>query len=858
MATKTTNYNLTKPSYSENADISVINSNMDIIDSKMKEIEDKAGTGGGGSSVSWNQIQTTGSKIAEVTIDGATTEVYAPSESGGGGSDSSVELTQAEYDALPDTKLTDNKNYFIKDATENNGNLVRNGKSYTGCGVDIESEVIDIRLKADGTTATSAGNAVREQVTELKSDLVNLTKGYKKIIFDAEYQDSENEIGFVNSKLLDSSIFVDSILEVGDATSIYIYMYDENQNYINTYTYENGVILKIGFPYNVKYIKINTKKENIGKFSFYKNIEKNNVFIAGYNIYDNGNNLIVEYNSAVRASIMIEDFDGCNGIIVKPKDGYSIYCTEYNILAKTVVKYTLWRDYPFIISVKKGNGIALRVKRNDGGELYTIITKPSTWLYDFCDIDFIYVNEFDFIKNSVYGNIVNNTGKIATYNQGIDGKFSTTKYIEVLSSSSLFAEYTSGQMYIFQYDSDKNFISSEGRKTDSNSLRIFNENTKYIKILLEDYVSGDVDVKIQTVDGNIHYSLNERKGYDTIAFAYQVHPNYRTSDKYEIGKAFTSGLLRLPPNYNEYGKKVPLIYFAHGSGDYTNRSDVEFSSYYMDYIKYLQDEGYAIFDCFGWTSKDIANSGSSTMGSPTNIACVRQGIEWVCENYNIDINSLYVTGKSLGGINSIAMCFENGLNVKAVAPLAPEIDPVMVGGGYSINTRKSYANDLSFSDDIGNVLNEEGANTINNFSSDFKNYFIQNADRIIGFNPFWRNVIGIDANQYVTWLTEGNKTALYNNIESKSRVCKVPVKIFVAIDDNAVDWAESNAFIKSIKNSGGIAEIRTMPENTGKHHAVDTDPNALKVESIVTKCGITHTNVPLAYAEMVQFFRQYS
>lgn len=34
---------------------------------------------------------------------------------GGGGSDASVELTQAEYDALPDTKLTDNKNYFIKD-----------------------------------------------------------------------------------------------------------------------------------------------------------------------------------------------------------------------------------------------------------------------------------------------------------------------------------------------------------------------------------------------------------------------------------------------------------------------------------------------------------------------------------------------------------------------------------------------------------------------------------------------------------------------------------------------------------------------------------------------------------------------
>ena len=42
MASKTTNYNLSKPSYNDNADIAVINSNMDIIDNKMKEIEDNA------------------------------------------------------------------------------------------------------------------------------------------------------------------------------------------------------------------------------------------------------------------------------------------------------------------------------------------------------------------------------------------------------------------------------------------------------------------------------------------------------------------------------------------------------------------------------------------------------------------------------------------------------------------------------------------------------------------------------------------------------------------------------------------------------------------------------------------------
>ena len=47
MATQTTNYGLKKPDYNSSADIGVINSNMDIIDAKMKEIEDKAGSGGG-------------------------------------------------------------------------------------------------------------------------------------------------------------------------------------------------------------------------------------------------------------------------------------------------------------------------------------------------------------------------------------------------------------------------------------------------------------------------------------------------------------------------------------------------------------------------------------------------------------------------------------------------------------------------------------------------------------------------------------------------------------------------------------------------------------------------------------------
>ena len=44
MATKTTNYNLIKPALSDDADIRVINGNMDVLDNQLKSISDKAGS----------------------------------------------------------------------------------------------------------------------------------------------------------------------------------------------------------------------------------------------------------------------------------------------------------------------------------------------------------------------------------------------------------------------------------------------------------------------------------------------------------------------------------------------------------------------------------------------------------------------------------------------------------------------------------------------------------------------------------------------------------------------------------------------------------------------------------------------
>lgn len=72
MATRTTNYGLYKPDPTDNFGdfLPEFNANMDEIDNNLGD--------GGGDSVAWTQIQQSGTKIAEIEINGVTTDVYAP------------------------------------------------------------------------------------------------------------------------------------------------------------------------------------------------------------------------------------------------------------------------------------------------------------------------------------------------------------------------------------------------------------------------------------------------------------------------------------------------------------------------------------------------------------------------------------------------------------------------------------------------------------------------------------------------------------------------------------------------------------------------------------------------------------
>ena len=69
-----------------------------------------------GSEVEVTQIQSTGTHIADIEVDGVTTELYAPT-SGGGGGISATELSSSDYEALtPQQKSDASVLYFINDS----------------------------------------------------------------------------------------------------------------------------------------------------------------------------------------------------------------------------------------------------------------------------------------------------------------------------------------------------------------------------------------------------------------------------------------------------------------------------------------------------------------------------------------------------------------------------------------------------------------------------------------------------------------------------------------------------------------------------------------------------------------------
>lgn len=109
--------------------------------------------GGGGSTVSWNELQATGTKIAEITIDGTTYDVYAPADTGSVVTWSQVQTTGTKIAEISiDGTTTD---------------------VYAPAGGGGSSSADDVSY--DNTTSGLTSTNVQDAIDEVDSDLDTLT-----------------------------------------------------------------------------------------------------------------------------------------------------------------------------------------------------------------------------------------------------------------------------------------------------------------------------------------------------------------------------------------------------------------------------------------------------------------------------------------------------------------------------------------------------------------------------------------------------------------------------------------------------------------------------------------------------------
>ena len=359
---------------------------------------------------------------------------------------------------------------------------------------------------------------------------------------------------------------------------------------------------------------------------------------------------------------------------------------------------------------------------------------------------------------------------------------------------------------------------------------------------------------------NYEEVMNDYVSEDTVSFAYKFRATgngqqVSTSDVldapviYDNHDYLSSGVLLLPPNYSQKGKPVPLIMFIHGSGNYSALGTEVFSNVYMEYFHYWQKEGFAVVDFFARTTKYGA-IGGDVNGMPTNLAAYEQGYHWLVEHYNIDRSGCFVGAKSMGGVGALMICYSKSIPVKAADLFAPALNPFYQQCGYGILSRQDYITDFRL--DNADALIENPSPSAPMSQTDFNALMIANRDKLVGYNAYLSKVSNKTWAELVALKFKNPGT-----FDDVIKFCDVPFRIHIAEDDTTVAYNQSLNLIKAMKNSGSIAEIRTLPANTGQHHATDSSPDALKVASIVTELGYTCTDVPLAYVEAANWFKFY-
>lgn len=268
-------------------------------------------------------------------------------------------------------------------------------------------------------------------------------------------------------------------------------------------------------------------------------------------------------------------------------------------------------------------------------------------------------------------------------------------------------------------------------------------------------------------------------------------------------------VIYLPDNYTQGGNPVKaIIYCKHGASTITEASDDLFdgSSNMGKIFPYLVSLGYAVIAADGLPDDWAESLGlcERVVGNYVAVQSTIKAWEYAIKNYNIDRNCAFIFGYSQGG--HYAQNVIDNTNIPIVA--AAELSPVC--------SMQYHQWDLAASVSVGGVTFSKGArlniarifgypDVATNAELEALQY---DASKEVGYDPWTRNV----ENPYEGFVKTGNLWQLPEgtsvaDITMKKRT-KCPLKIWCADNDPSIGVDIMKVFIKAIKNSGQVADIR--------------------------------------------------
>ena len=271
-------------------------------------------------------------------------------------------------------------------------------------------------------------------------------------------------------------------------------------------------------------------------------------------------------------------------------------------------------------------------------------------------------------------------------------------------------------------------------------------------------------------------------------------------------------VLYLPTTYTQAGTPTKLIiYCKAGSSQVTSSSDPVMGMKIFEYMLHL---GYAVLAVDGMPdglTSDLSLDDTRVVGNYVAVRATNLAYEYVVNNYNIERSGCFVFGFSQGGHYA-----QNVVDLTAIPILAvAEVSPVcsMRYHQWDLPASKSV-NGVSFTHAARlNIARLFGFPAVANDSQlsalEYDNM------RVCGFDPWSRNV----RNAYTGFVKNGNLWKLPSGVSLNDIVMRketrAPLKIWCAENDSSLGADVMKVYIKAVKNSGQVADIRVY--STGGH-----------------------------------------